>query len=132
MTDIAISLEDVKKEYLLYRKPIERILEIFHPFRKKYHSSFCALSGINFQLKKGESLGVIGRNGSGKSTLLQLITGIQQPTKGSVHVNGRISALLELGAGFNPEFTGRENVYLNTAILGFSKQETDDGFKKIN
>ncbi len=131
MTDIAISLEDVSKEYLLYRKPIERILEIFHPFRKKYHSSFCALSDINFQLKKGESLGVIGRNGCGKSTLLQLITGIQKPTKGSVHVNGRISALLELGAGFNPEFTGRENVYLNTAILGFSKQETDDRFKEI-
>ncbi len=131
MSDIAISLENVTKEYFLYRKPIHRIFEIFHPFNKKYHTPFCALADINFYLKRGESLGIIGRNGSGKSSLLQLITGIQQPTTGAVHVDGRISALLELGAGFNPEFTGRENVYLNTAILGFSQQETDDRFEEI-
>ena len=92
---------------------------------------FRALNDVDFQVARGEALGIIGRNGSGKSSLLQLITGIQQPTLGTVQVDGRISALLELGAGFNPEFTGRENVYLNTAILGFSQQETDARFKKI-
>ncbi|MCI5120687.1 MAG: ABC transporter ATP-binding protein, partial [Candidatus Electrothrix sp. AUS4] len=104
---------------------------IFHPFGKKYHTPFCALNNINFDIKKGQALGVIGRNGSGKSSLLQLITGIQQPTQGTVEVNGRISALLELGAGFNPEFTGRENVYLNTAIQGFSAEDTDERFQRI-
>ncbi len=131
MSDIAISLRSVTKDYYLYQKPIHRIFEIFHPFGKKYHTPFCALADVNFQVKRGESLGVIGRNGSGKSSLLQIITGIQQPTKGTVQVNGRISALLELGAGFNPEFTGRENVYLNTAIQGFSQQETDERFREI-
>ncbi|XCN71123.1 MAG: ABC transporter ATP-binding protein [Candidatus Electrothrix aestuarii] len=115
----------------MYQKPAHRLLEIFHPFGKKYHTPFCALNNINFELKKGQALGVIGRNGSGKSSLLQLITGIQQPTTGSVHVNGRISALLELGAGFNPEFTGRENVYLNTAIQGFSEADTNERFQRI-
>ncbi len=131
MSDIAISVNNVTKKYFLYRKPIHRLLEIFHPLGKIYHTPFCALNSIDFAVRKGEALGIIGRNGSGKSSLLQLITGIQQPTEGTVEVNGRISALLELGAGFNPEFTGRENVYLNTAILGFSQQETDDRFKKI-
>jgi ABC-type polysaccharide/polyol phosphate transport system ATPase subunit len=131
MSDIAISVNHVTKEYLLYSKPIHRILEIFHPFGKKYYTPFRALEDIDLQVKRGESLGIIGRNGSGKSSLLQLITGIQQPSAGIIEVDGRISALLELGAGFNPEFTGRENVYLNTAILGFSQQETDDRFKRI-
>jgi ABC-type polysaccharide/polyol phosphate transport system ATPase subunit len=131
MSDTAISVNNVTKKYFLYRKPVHRILEIFHPFGKIYHTPFCALDSIDFTVRKGEALGIIGRNGSGKSSLLQLITGIQQPTEGAVTVNGRISALLELGAGFNPEFTGRENVYLNTAILGFSQQETDARFKKI-
>ncbi len=131
MSDIAISVNNVTKKYLLYSKPIHRILEIFHPFGKKYHTPFCALEDINLHVKRGEALGIIGRNGSGKSSLLQLITGIQQPTAGTVTVDGRISALLELGAGFNPEFTGRENVYLNTAIMGFSQQDTDERFKRI-
>ena len=131
MSDIAISLKNVTKKYFLYRKPIHRLLEIFHPLGKIYHTPFCALDSIDFEVRKGEALGIIGRNGSGKSSLLQLITGIQQPTEGIVDVDGRISALLELGAGFNPEFTGRDNVYLNTAILGFSQQETDDRFNKI-
>jgi len=131
MSEPAIQMNNVTKEYLLYRKPIHRLLEIFHPLGKKYHVPFCALRDVDFQVAHGEALGIIGRNGSGKSSLLQLITGIQQPTVGTVQVNGRISALLELGAGFNPEFTGRENVYLNTAILGFSQQETDDRFKRI-
>ncbi len=131
MSDSAISVHNVTKTYSLYQKPLHRILEIFHPLNKKYHTPFCALKNINFDIKKGQSFGVIGRNGSGKSSLLQLITGIQQPTQGTIEVNGRISALLELGAGFNPEFTGRENVYLNTAIQGFSADDTDERFQKI-
>lgn len=131
MSNSAISVHNVTKTYSLYQKPLHRLLEIFHPQGKKYHTPFCALNNINFDIKKGQTLGVIGRNGSGKSSLLQLITGIQQPTQGTIEVNGRISALLELGAGFNPEFTGRENVYLNTAIQGFSKDDTDERFQKI-
>lgn len=131
MSDTAISVHNVTKTYSLYQKPLHRLLEIFHPFGKKYHTPFCALDNINFDIKKGHALGIIGRNGSGKSSLLQLITGIQQPTAGAVAVNGRISALLELGAGFNPEFTGRENVYLNTAIQGFSEEDTDKRFQRI-
>ncbi|MCI5140787.1 MAG: ABC transporter ATP-binding protein [Candidatus Electrothrix sp. ATG1] len=131
MSDSVISVHNVTKTYSLYRKPLHRILEIFHPRGKQYHTPFCALNDINFDIRKGQALGVIGRNGSGKSSLLQLITGIQRPTTGTVEVNGRISALLELGAGFNPEFTGRENVYLNTAIQGFSEEDTDERFQRI-
>lgn len=131
MSDSAISVHNATKIYSLYRKPLHRLLEVFHPLGRKYHTPFRALDNINFDIKKGRALGVIGRNGSGKSSLLQLITGIQQPTSGTVHVNGRISALLELGAGFNPEFTGRENVYLNTAIQGFSEEDTDERFQRI-
>jgi len=131
MSDSAISVHNVTKAYSLYQKPLHRLLEIFHPFGKKYHTPFRALNNINFDITKGQALGVIGRNGSGKSSLLQLITGIQQPSAGTVQVNGRISALLELGAGFNPEFTGRENVYLNTAIQGLSEEDTDEQFQRI-
>lgn len=131
MSDTAISVRHVTKTYSLYRKPVHRLLEIFHPLGKKYHTPFRALEDIDFEIEQGKALGIIGRNGSGKSSLLQLITGIQQPTSGTVQVNSRISALLELGAGFNPEFTGRENVYLNTAIQGFSEEDTDERFQKI-
>jgi len=131
MTDAAISVSNVSKQYYLYKRPIHRVLETFHPFGHKYHTSFDALSNVDFQVRRGESVGIIGRNGSGKSTLLQVICGNLQPTGGQVQVNGRISALLELGAGFNPEFTGRENVYLSTAILGLSRQETDARFGQI-
>ncbi len=131
MSQAAIAVHNASKIYSLYRKPLHRLLEVFHPKGKVYHSPFRALDGISFTLQRGEALGIIGRNGSGKSSLLQLITGIQQPSSGTVQVNGRISALLELGAGFNPEFTGRENVYLNTAIQGFSQEETDERFQRI-
>ncbi len=131
MTDTAISVTKLSKNYHLYKRPIHRVLETFHPFSKKYHTSFAALSNVDFQVRRGESIGIIGRNGSGKSTLLQIICGNLQPTGGQVQVNGRISALLELGTGFNPEFTGRENVYLSTAILGLSRQETDSRFNQI-
>jgi len=129
--NIAIEVKNITKTYQLYDSRADRVKETFHPFRKIYHHPFNALSDISFQVKKGEFIGIIGRNGSGKSTLLQILCGILQPTTGTVTVNGRISALLELGAGFNPEFTGRENVYLNASILGFSKKEIDSKFNKI-
>jgi len=127
----AIAIDNVSKEYFLYKKPYLRVVEAFHPFKKNYHTSFKALTDISFQVGKGESVGIIGRNGSGKSTLLQVVCGNLQATSGDVQVEGRISALLELGSGFNPEFTGRENVYLNMAILGFSQEESEARFDQI-
>ncbi|OGW81897.1 MAG: hypothetical protein A3G33_05305 [Omnitrophica bacterium RIFCSPLOWO2_12_FULL_44_17] len=118
MDEIAISIQNLSKKYRLYNSPRERFLEALHPFRKKYHREFWALKNINFNIKKGTTVGIVGRNGSGKSTLLQLICSVLKPTSGEIHVNGRISALLELGAGFDPQFTGRENVLLNGQISG--------------
>ena len=129
--DIAIKVENVTKTYSLYNKHADRVKEIFHPLRKKYHHLFNALTDVSFDVKEGETVGIMGRNGSGKSTLLQIICGILQPTSGSVDVNGRISALLELGAGFNPEFTGRENIYINATILGLSHGEIKARFDDI-
>ncbi len=131
MTDYAISLRDVKKKYCLYTRNSHRVLEMLLPFGKTYHTPFFAVQGINLTVGRGETVGIIGRNGSGKSTMLQLICGILQPTSGSVSISGRISALLELGAGFNPEFTGRDNVYLTTSIMGLTKEETDSRFEQI-
>ena len=129
--DFAINVKNVTKTYQLYNSHADRVREAFHPLRKKYHRPFNALTDVSFQVEKGEFIGIIGRNGSGKSTLLQIICGILLPTLGSAEVNGRISALLELGAGFNPEFTGRENVYLNASILGFGKEEIENKFDEI-
>jgi ABC-type polysaccharide/polyol phosphate transport system ATPase subunit len=131
MTDIAISVKNLSKKYHLYDSPQHRLKEALHPFRKKYHKEFWALKDVSFEVKKGECYGIIGQNGSGKSTLLQMVCGILQPTTGSVQANGLISALLELGAGFNPEFTGRENVYMRGAIMGLSKQEMVERFQAI-
>jgi ABC-type polysaccharide/polyol phosphate transport system ATPase subunit len=119
----AISVQNVSKKYRLFNSSKERFLEAFHPFNKKYHREFWALTDINFAVEKGQTIGIIGRNGSGKSTLLQIICSVLRPTSGAVEINGRISALLALGAGFNPEFSGRDNVLLNGALLGFSKAE---------
>jgi len=129
--NIAIDVKQLSKTYHLYEKQTDRVKEIFHPLRKKYHRPFHALTDVSFQVEKGEFIGIIGKNGSGKSTLLQLICGILQPSSGSVRVNGRISALLELGAGFNPEFSGRENVFLNATILGLSREEIHRKFDEI-
>lgn len=127
MNDVtSIQVNHLCKVYKLFHTPFDRVRETFHPFRKKYHKRFPALTDITFEIKKGDTVGIVGRNGSGKSTLLQLICGILNPTSGTIVHNGRIAALLELGAGFNPEFTGRENVYLNGAILGLSRREIDD------
>ena len=131
MSDLAIAIENVSKQYFLYEKRIYRLLEAFHPGGKQYHTSFSALNDVSLRVRRGESVAIIGRNGSGKSTLLQVICNIVQATSGDVVVDGRISALLELGAGFNPEFTGRENVYLNTFIMGLSREETDARFDQI-
>jgi lipopolysaccharide transport system ATP-binding protein len=129
--EIAVSVCDITKTYRLYQNRTDRVKETFHPLRKQYSRAFNALSHISLNVYKGETIGVIGRNGSGKSTLLQIICGILQPTSGGLAVNGRITALLELGAGFNPDFTGIENVYLNGSILGLSGKEIDDKLDAI-
>lgn len=121
--EIAVSVRDLTKKYRLFSTPMERLKESLHPLRKRYHKEFWALKGISFDVPKGQVLGILGRNGSGKSTLLQIIASVLQPTAGTVTVNGRVAALLELGAGFNPEFTGRQNVLLNGAIMGVPHDE---------
>ena len=131
MSKAVIEFQQVTKTYRLYSSHVDRVKEAFHPFKKVYHHQFDAIKNVSFAIDKGETIGIVGRNGSGKSTLLQLACSILQPTAGTVIVDGRISALLELGAGFNPEFTGRENVYLNAAILGLRKEEIDGCFDDI-
>lgn len=128
---IAISVQSLCKIYKLYDVPQDRLKESLHPLRKKYHREFHALHDVTFEIKKGESFGIIGKNGSGKSTLLKLITGVLTPSSGTVSVHGKLSALLELGAGFNPELTGVENVYFNGTLMGFSKDEIDSKLDSI-
>lgn len=125
MSDYAISVEHVEKMYKLYDKPTDRLKESLGLTRKKKYKEHYALHDVNFQVNKGETVGIIGTNGSGKSTILKIITGVLNPTAGEVKVNGRISALLELGAGFNMEYTGIENVYLNGTMIGFTREEID-------
>jgi len=122
-SEIAIKVENLTKVYHLYDKPQDRFKEALHPFRKSYHHNFYAVNDISFEIKKGETVGIIGKNGAGKSTLLKMITGVLTPTSGNIQVNGKIASLLELGAGFNPEMTGIENIYLNGTLMGFSEQE---------
>ena len=125
MSQIAIDVRDVSKVYRLYDKPIDRIKDALSLTKKKIYREHYALRHVNFQINRGETVGIIGTNGSGKSTILKIITGVLNPTEGDVVVNGRISALLELGAGFNMEYTGIENIYLNGTMIGFSKEEID-------
>lgn len=125
MKELAIEVKNIKKEYRLYDKPSLRVKEALSIRGKKYHKVFSALKDISFQVEKGEMLGIIGKNGAGKSTLLKIITGVLTPTSGEIKINGKVSALLELGAGFNPEYTGIENIYLNGSMIGFTKQEMD-------
>ena len=122
--DLAISVKGLKKMYKLYNKPSDRLLDAFGLKKHNYKEHY-ALNGVDIDIKKGETIGIIGTNGSGKSTMLKIITGVLNPTEGSVSVNGRISALLELGAGFNMEYNGLENVYLNGTMMGFSRKEID-------
>jgi lipopolysaccharide transport system ATP-binding protein len=127
----AITARDLSKVYCLYDRPQDRLKQMFVRKRKKLYRDFWALKDISFEVKKGEALGIIGRNGAGKSTLLQILAGTLSPTSGEVSVKGRVASLLELGSGFNPEFTGRENVYLNGSILGFNRSEMDELFDEI-
>ncbi len=123
--EYAIDVQDVSKIYRLYDKPIDRLKESLSLSHKNYHKDFYALSGISFRVKKGETVGIIGTNGSGKSTILKIITGVLTPTSGQVQVEGVISALLELGAGFNMDYTGIENIYMNGTMMGFSRKEME-------
>ena len=125
MDNVAIQVTKVEKVYKLYDKPSDRIKEALGFGRGKHHSEHHALKGIDMTIRQGECVGIIGTNGSGKSTILKIITGVLHPTSGEVHVDGRISALLELGAGFNQEYNGIENVYLNGTMMGFSEKEID-------
>lgn len=129
--DFALQVSGLGKCYHMYSKPQDRLKQMFFGHFKKFYKEFWALKDISFQVKQGESFGVIGHNGAGKSTLLQLICKTLTPTTGDLIINGKVAALLELGAGFNPEFTGRENVYMNGAILGFSRKEIDKRFDEI-
>ncbi|MBE7386044.1 MAG: ABC transporter ATP-binding protein [Leptolyngbya sp. SIO1E4] len=126
----AISLKNVSKVFKRYHRPVDRLKEILLPGKPRAEE-FWALQNINLEIPKGETVGIIGRNGSGKSTLLQIIAGTLQPTTGEVRVHGRVSALLELGSGFNPEFTGRQNVFFNGRILGLSQAEIEERFDRI-
>ena len=138
-SDIAITLRDVSKSYVLFERPEDRLKQMVVPRLerlvgrepRRYFRDFAALSGVSFDIRRGETVGIVGRNGSGKSTLLQIVCGTLQPTAGAVEVRGRIAALLELGAGFNPEFTGRENVFLNASILGVPAKEMEWRFDEI-
>lgn len=129
--EVAISAENLSKCYQIYEAPKDRLLQMLVRGRKRFYREFWALDDVSLTIAKGETVGIIGRNGSGKSTLLQLICGTLTPTRGSVRGHGRIAALLELGSGFNPEFTGRENVYVNAAVLGLSRAEIDARFEDI-
>lgn len=137
--DIAIRVQNLSKRYEIYDTPRDRLKQFVAPrlqslagkTPKQYFREFWALQDVSFEVKKGETVGIIGRNGSGKSTLLQMICGTLTPTNGSVETRGRIAALLELGSGFNPEFTGRENVYMNASVLGLSNEEIDVRFNDI-
>lgn len=129
--DIVISVKNLSKEYNLYDRNIDQLKEIFSIRKKSYHKVFKALDDINFEVRKGEHIGIIGTNGSGKSTLLKILTGVVTPTSGTVEINGKISALLELGAGFNPNYTGIENIYLNGTVMGYSREQMSEKLDSI-
>ena len=127
----AIEVNNLSKIYRLYNSPKDRLREMISLTGRKFHHEFYALKDVSFSIGRGQTVGIIGKNGSGKSTLLKIICGVLQPSGGSVKVNGRISSLLELGSGFNPEFTGRENVYMNCALMGFSREKMERRFPDI-
>lgn len=132
MTDkTAIKVSSLTKVYKLYDKPVDRLKESLHPLKKQYHKDFYALNNVSFEINKGETIGIIGKNGAGKSTLLKIITGVLTPTTGEVQVNGRVSSLLELGAGFNPEYTGMENIYLQGILMGYSRENMHERVNPI-
>ena len=129
--EVVIRVNNLCKEYSLYDRNIDQLKEIFSVQRKSYHKVHKALDNINIEIRKGEHIGIIGTNGSGKSTFLKILTGVVTPTSGTVEINGKVSALLELGAGFNPNYTGVENVYLNGTIMGYSREEMSEKLNDI-
>lgn len=129
--DKIIQIKDVTKIYKMYERTLDRFKETFHIGGKSYGKEFYALDNVSFDIARGETVGIIGRNGSGKSTILKILTGVLNPTHGEVRVDGKISALLELGAGFNMEYTGRENIYLNATIMGVSREEIEKKVPEI-
>lgn len=138
-SELAIRVNNLSKRYEIYGTPRDRLKQFILPHlqfgnegkKEKYFKEFWALQDVSFDVRKGETIGIVGRNGAGKSTLLQMICGTLTPSSGQVVVHGRVAALLELGSGFNPDFTGRENVYMNAAVLGFTKEETEAKFDQI-
>lgn len=131
MADYAVRVKNITKEYKLYESELDRLKEAFHPFKKNYHRLFYALKSVNFDIQKGEKVGIIGANGAGKSTLLKIITEVLNPTEGEIEINGKVAALLELGAGFNQNYTGLENIRLNGMLMGLSPEEMEERKQKI-
>lgn len=131
MSENSIEIKNITKIYKMYNKPSDRVKEALNLTKKKLHKEFYALDDVSFNIKKGESIGIVGKNGSGKSTLLKVLTGVLTPNSGECNVNGRIAALLELGAGFNNEYTGIENIYLNGTINGFTREQMDEKLDDI-
>ncbi|MGZ8193237.1 MAG: ABC transporter ATP-binding protein [Methylobacter sp.] len=127
----AIVVKNLSKHYQLYTRPHDRLKQLLCLGKRQYYREFSALHELSFEVMPGEVVGIIGRNGSGKSTLLQLVCGTLTPSTGEVSVKGRVAALLELGTGFNPEFTGRENVFMSAAIMGLSQKEIENRFDEI-
>ncbi len=127
----AIRVQNLSKKYAIYDRSLDKLREALHLTRRARHREFWALQDVSFEVAEGQTLGIIGQNGSGKSTLLQILAGIMRQTRGDCHVAGKVSALLELGAGFNPEFTGRENVFMNGAILGMNRRQMEERFDAI-
>lgn len=126
MTETVIEINHLTKKYDMYKKPSDRLKEALSPTRKTYHEVFYALNDVNVKVEKGEMIGFIGENGSGKSTILKIITGVLTPSEGEVKIEGNIAALLELGSGFNPEYSGYENIFLNGMVLGYSREEMSE------
>jgi len=130
-SDLSVRTQGLGKCYQIYNQPLDRLRQSLWRGRRRFYWEFWALRDVSFEIKKGETVGIIGSNGSGKSTLLQLMCGTVKSTEGKLEINGRVAALLELGAGFNPEFTGRENVYVNSAIMGLTRAETDACYDEV-
>ncbi|WP_159722057.1 ABC transporter ATP-binding protein [Enterococcus sp. CSURQ0835] len=126
MTETVIEIKHLTKKYDMYKKPSDRLKEAMSIRRKNYHDVFYALNDVNVSVKEGEMIGFIGENGSGKSTILKIITGVLTPSSGEIHIKGNIAALLELGSGFNPEYSGYENIFLNGMVLGYSREEMEE------
>ena len=131
MSDVIIKAENLSKVYKIYEKNLDRIKEVFNPFKKQYGKDFYALRDVSFEIRRGENLGLVGKNGAGKSTLLKIITGVLTPSSGTLQVKGKIASLLELGAGFNPEMSGVENIYMTGLLMGYSREQMDNKIDDI-